>query len=227
MTTERRFQKGFTILANYQFGKALDDNSISRGTATNRTDPNNQAFDKGRATFDIRHVFSFSGLWRLPFQSRSRPVNLFLGGWSINSIVSLQSGFGLSVLSGVDNARSGGPSQRADLKGDMFLASDRTRDERILQWMNKAAFGPNALGTYGTTGRDILPGPGTANVDAGLVKDFAITERIVTTLRFEAFNVFNRVNLGDPNTSQNAANFMRITGAGAPRILQFALRLRW
>lgn len=226
LTSERRFRRGFSILANYQFAKSLDDNSVSRGTGTNRTDPNSQAFDKGRSTFDLRHVFSFSGLWSLPGPA-SGPLKLLFGGWSLNSIVSLQSGFGLNAVSGVDNARSGTTGQRADLVGNMFLPEGRTRDEQILQWLNRAAFAPNALGTYGNIGRNNLPGPGTAITDAGIAKDFAVTERLVASFRFEAFNLFNRVNLGDPNTTQNAANFMRITGAGAPRILQFALRLRW
>jgi hypothetical protein len=93
--------------------------------------------------------------------------------------------------------------------------------------MAKSAFLPNALGTYGTLGRNSFRGPNEINLDLGIHKDFAITERLKTQFRFEAFNALNRVNLNDPNTSVTNSNFMRITSAGSPRILQFALRLNW
>ena len=57
------------------------------------------------------------------------------------------------------------------------------------------------------------------------MKNFKWNERVNTFLRFEAFNVLNRVNLNNPTAAQNNANFMRITGAGDPRILQMALRV--
>ncbi len=83
----------------------------------------------------------------------------------------------------------------------------------------------NAVGTFGTIGRNTYYGPGIANVDLGLAKDFRANERFVTTFRFEMFNAFNRMNLGNQTTAQNNANFMRITSASDPRILQLALRL--
>ena len=85
----------------------------------------------------------------------------------------------------------------------------------------------NALGTYGTLGRNTFEGPGYANVDLGLAKDFRVTERFTATFRFEAFNAFNRVNLNVPTSTVTSGNFMRITSAYDPRILQFALRTTW
>jgi hypothetical protein len=58
-----------------------------------------------------------------------------------------------------------------------------------------------------------------------LAKGFTLKERFTTTLRFEAFNAFNRTNLGAPNATQNSVQFMRITSAADPRILQLALRM--
>ena len=107
------------------------------------------------------------------------------------------------------------------------MPEGRTRDQEIAEWLSKAAFrtGGATLGTYGNLGRNTFRGPGYASVDFGLFKRFAITERVGALLRFEAFNVFNRVNLQGPNATQNNANFMRTTAAEDPRILQFALRL--
>ena len=226
-TLERRFATGFSILANYQFAKAIDDSSAVKGTAITRTNPFDQRFDKGPADFDKRHVVNISGLWEMPIRFQDRALNSLLGGWSLNGIASMWSGYPFTVTSGVDNARTGTGNQRADLIGDPYLPEGRSRSEEIAEWLNKAAFRPGGatLGTFGNLGRNVFRGPGYTSVDLGLFKRFAITEQFSATLRFEAFNVFNHVNLQGPATAQNSANFMRTTGAEDPRILQFALRL--
>jgi hypothetical protein len=226
-TVERRFSAGFSILANYQFAKAIDDSSAVKGSAITRTNPFNQAFDKGPADFDKRHVVNLSGLWDIPVRFDDRLLNSLIGGWSLNAITSIWSGFPFTVTSGVDNARTGTGNQRADLIGDPNLPEGRTRDQVIGEWLSRAAFRPGGaiLGTFGNLGRNAFRGPGYASVDLGLFKRFAITEQVGATLRFEAFNAFNRVNLQGPATAQNSGTFMRITAAEDPRILQFALRV--
>ena len=118
LTVERRFAKGFSILANYQFGKSIDESSANKGTGINVTDTYNRRFDRGRSDFDRTHVFNFSALWELPIHFQNRAVNTLLGGWNVNSIVSLMSGYPFTVSSGVDNARNGEGGQRAILVGD-------------------------------------------------------------------------------------------------------------
>ncbi len=225
LTAERRFRAGLTLLANYQFSKSIDDTSANKGTGQVRTNPNNQAFDKALSDFNRPNTFTFSGLWELPVKFSDAKARFFLGGWNLNSIMTLYSGQPVTVGSGVDNARTGTGGQRADLVGDPFLGGDRNRQAIIFEYLRRTAFAPNALGTFGSLGRNTYYGPGIANVDLGLAKDFRANERFVTTFRFEMFNAFNRVNLGNPTTAQNNANFMRITSAGDPRILQLALRL--
>jgi outer membrane receptor protein involved in Fe transport len=227
LTVERRFSKGFSVLANYQFAKSLDDASANKGTGINMTNPYDRSFDRGRSDFDRTHVFSFSGLWELPIRFQSRGLNAVLGGWNLNGIVSLMSGYPFTVTSGVDNARTGTGGQRAILTGDPYFSGDRTRAEQVTQWLNKTAFAPNPLGTFGTLGRNIFEGPGYANIDLGLAKDFRITERFTTTFRFETFNALNHPNFDLPTATLNSGNFMKITRAYDPRILQFALRTTW
>ncbi len=226
-TAERRFRRGFTILTTYQFAKAIDDSSANKATGQGRTNPNNQAFDKGRSDYDRNHVFNLSSVWELPFRSQNRGLNLIAGGWQLNGIVSLNSGYPFTVGSGVDNARTGTGGQRADLIGDPNLGSGRNRQDRINEWLRRAAFAPNTVGTFGTLGRNTFNGPGLASVDLGMVKSFAIRENVAAQFRFEMFNAFNRVNLVGPNAAQNNVQFMRTTSAFDPRILQFALRLNF
>lgn len=225
LTADRRFSRGFTLLVNYQWAKAIDDASATKMTGQARTNPFNQRFDKGPADFDKRHVFNLSGLYELPFRV-GNGAKWLVNGWSLNAIASLQSGAPFTVTSGVDNARTGTSNQRADMAGNPDLG-DRSRGEQIAQYLNKAAFGPNALGTYGSLGRNTFRAPGYASWDFGLFKRFALRENIGLTYRLEAFNAFNRPNLNLPNTAQNNLNFMKITSAQDTRILQMALRLTW
>jgi hypothetical protein len=227
VTAERRYAKGFSILANYQFGKSIDEASANKGTGINMTDPYNRRFDRGPSDFNRTHVFNFSSLWELPIHFQSRPFNAILGGWNLNGIVSMMSGYPFTVSSGVDNARTGTGGQRAILAGDPNIAGDRSRGEMVAEYLSRAAFAPNPVGTMGTLGRNTFVGPGFSNVDLGLAKRFQFTERIATTFRFETFNALNRPNLDVPTAALNSGNFMRITSAADPRILQFALRTTW
>jgi hypothetical protein len=232
LTAERRLRAGFSVLANYMWSKSIDDATANKITGQNRSNPFSQRFDKGPSDFDHTHVVTVSGLWAIPGSYQHRLARWLLGGWKTNFILSLQTGAPYTVYSGVDNARSGTPTtgaagQRADLVGNPYLPEGRSRGEKILRWLNPDAFAPNALGTFGNQGRNMWRMPGLANVDAGLHKDFPLAEQIRLTFRFEAFNVFNRVNLGAPDSNRSSGNFNRISSAFDPRILQLALRLAW
>ena len=97
---------------------------------------------------------------------------------------------------------------------------------RIAQWFNPAAFATPAIGTYGNAGRNLITAPGSATVNAGLFKNFPLPLREGTKLQFrsEFFNVLNRVNLGNPNTTLGSS-MGRVTSAGSARVLQFALKV--
>jgi hypothetical protein len=76
-------------------------------------------------------------------------------------------------------------------------------------------------------GRNIFIGPGYASTDLAVQKDFKVIERASLHFRAEAFNAFNRVNLQNPTGDLLSGNFMVINSAFDPRILQFALRVKW
>ena len=95
----------------------------------------------------------------------------------------------------------------------------------MLQWFHTSVYSPNALGTFGNSGRNTLRGPGSKNVDLGLHKTFATGAGTRVQVRIEAFNAFNWVNLLTPTLAQNSANFGRILTADNPRVMQGALRV--
>jgi hypothetical protein len=84
---------------------------------------------------------------------------------------------------------------------------------------------PNAIGTFGNTGKNILRAPGFYKTDFGALKNFHVTESASVQFRTEFFNVFNNVNFGAPgNNVGSSDSFGVITSAGSPRIIQFALK---
>ncbi len=219
---ERRLRGGFSISANYQFSKALDNSSNSKQTGQSVTNPNNLAFDYGRSDFDRRHVFNLSSVWNLPGNFHNRAVHATIGKWSWTNIVNYTGGYPFSIFSGVDNAFSGTSSQRADLTGvSPYVSGERSKQQTIAAFLNAAAFRSNALGTFGNTGRNTFAGPSFTQWDMGLYKTFAFTERYRLMVRMEGFNILNHTNLGNPNTTVSSSQFTKITTAYDPRILQF------
>jgi hypothetical protein len=82
----------------------------------------------------------------------------------------------------------------------------------------------NPVGTFGNAGRNILIGPASRSIDFGAVKSFAVRERSMVQFRAEAFNLLNHPNFNSPNANVSAATFATINGAGAPRVMQLALK---
>ena len=225
LNLEKRFGGGFSLLANYTWSKMIDD--YGPGGYTN---PFNREFDYGLATSDVPHVFHFSGIWQVPkLTSSGGLAGGFLSGWELTSIATWRGGFPFSVFSGADNSFSGVGADRADFIGTSFsqakLDTGRSHGQLIQEYFNTAVFVPNAIGTFGNSGKNNLRGPGFFDMDFGLLKDTKITEHTTLQFRAEFFNLFNNVNFMQPDGNLASSSFGQITSAGDPRILQFALKV--
>jgi hypothetical protein len=228
VTFDKRFSRGLSALVAYTWSKSIDLSSANKlDSGGSFTNPNNARFDRGLANFDRPHRFTASFLYQLPLRFQQRLAQSLLGGWTLTGIATIQSGPPFTVTSGVDTALTGTPGQRPDQLRDPRLPGDRPRAEQILRYFDTTAFGPAPAGTFGTVGRNTLRAPGYTSYDLGLQKNFALTEQLRLQFRFEAFNTFNHVNLGVPNSARNSALFGTINRADDPRILQFALRLNF
>jgi hypothetical protein len=128
---------------------------------------------------------------------------------------------------------AGAGSARADLVGSGYpvLDTGRSKGEKLAAYFDKTRFTNPAPNTYGTLGRNILFGPGFANVDVSLAKGWALPflrEAGKIEYRFEAFNLANATHLSNPVTGLTNPNFGKITSTdGDPRILQMALKVAW
>jgi hypothetical protein len=227
---DRRFANHFTVRGFYTFGKGLDEVNTQNSTLQQATDWNNIALDRGRANNDRTHSASISGVWDLNYFSQTpRLVRLIAGGWSLAAIASLRSGTPLTVTAGNDVNFDDNNNDRADLLGDPYLDPHRQRSQVVDQWFNIAAFSKTtqAIHSYdGTSGRNILDGPGLKNVDMTIARNFKLGERKSLQFRGEATNALNLVNLANPGTNANSAStFGKITTGRAMRQAQLGLKL--
>ncbi len=226
LSAERRGAR-FSAKAYYTFGKALEDVDYQGGGLPAVQNSSRLELERGRTSADRTHSFVFSGIWQLDYMKGAAPVlSALLDGWTLSTIITLQSGTPLTITSGQDRNFDGLTNDRADLVGSPTLDSGRPREELIEQWFNTAAFAQPAIGQDGTAGRSIVEGPGFRNVDLGVFRDISLIGRVALQLRLEATNVLDIVNLQNPGTALNApATFGRIRTARDMRRIQLGARV--
>ena len=229
VTVERRFTKGLSLVANYTFSKALDNESVEAQLTVTNPDPFVPRFNYGRSDLDCTHNFSLWTVYNLPtFHSAARPVRAILGGWQTSGIWTWRSGLPINVTSGTDRSLSGIGLDRADLIGNPYLSSDRARGDYLAQWFNTAAFTQAATGTFGNSPRNVLRAPGFFNLDWSLARTFRVSERVSTQFRGDFFDLLNNPHFNAPGSSvSGTSTFGKISSAGDPRIVQLSLRVRF
>jgi hypothetical protein len=234
LSLDKRYSHGFMISTNYTWSKNLDYHSRNGfGGSRGITNPFNFFFSRGNSDLTRTHRFVNSFVWDLPkLQKTNTVINAVLGNWRMSGITSLQSGRPFSINSS-NNPVAGAGTARADLVGMGYpvLDTGRSKGEILARYLDKERFTNAAPGTYGTLGRNILFGPGFANIDASLSKGWRlpfIGEGGLLEYRFEGFNVVNATHMANPVTGLTNPNFGKITSTdGDPRILQMALKILW
>lgn len=226
LTYERRFTSAWTVNASYTWSKAID-NAINAGTSNSGVinNPLNWNSDRGRADSDRTNSMIVSYLWDLPkLANAPKLVRWTLGNWQNNGILTAYSGLVFTPLAGIDQSLTANGADRADVVGNWKLASGRPKAETILRYFDRGAFVLPAEGQFGTAGRNSMRGPGSINFDLGIFKQFPVREGHRLQFRAEFFNLPNHANLGLPNNNLQSPQFGQITSAGAPRVIQFALK---
>ncbi|HZT30306.1 MAG TPA: carboxypeptidase regulatory-like domain-containing protein [Bryobacteraceae bacterium] len=223
----RRFENGITFLGSYVWSRALDLASTdgNSGLGNQASDPFNWNRDKGLADFNVKSRFVTSFIWDLPFWKSSKGIqHALLAGWQVNGILTLQTGQPFSVYAGQDRSLAGVGLDHADVLHPVATYNNQSVNSKVAHFFDTSAFALPALGTFGTSGRNILYGPGLQNLDAGLFKTFQVDEQRRFEIRWEIFNSLNRPNFLNPNNSFSSPNFGRILSARDPRILQLAAK---
>ena len=226
---DKRFSKGLSFLMAYAYSKSIDGSTNDQGGGDGADNPFNLRTMRGRSNLDVGQRFVFSGGWDLPFgrgraygAGMSRAADLIAGGWQLGGIVVLQGGFPFTPTIASDPANVAFTyARRPDVIGTGKV--DKCTRE---QCFNIADFRVPDRFTIGNAGRNILRGPGIANVDLSIFKNFTFTERMYLQFRAEAFNAFNHTQFGNPNANiELPTQGGRIFSARDPRIGQLALKL--
>jgi hypothetical protein len=205
LSLNRRFYKNLQSQISYTYSKCDDISSGNFGgeggtTATNPYDPE---YDRGPCGYDRPQVFRGSAVYALPFTG-----NPFVDGWQISGIVSLTSGAPFTPTT-FDISGLGTGGQRPDLAPGKNL--DDAVKGGIVQYFDPTFFVNPAPGTLGNVGRDSLRGPGFATVDMSVSKNVSFGGTKSVQLRVEGFNILNRANFGQPNSTV----FVPLPGGGA------------
>jgi hypothetical protein len=258
---------GLQFNASYTFSKSLDYTSQNgQGVIVqNSFDP---AADRGLSDFDARHRFVMNFIYSLPFKGNrflegwqvgsifsdqsGNPVNILAS----STLTNIAGGFaGLATIRPdqlgtpqIVNKVVGGTSPNIQYfvapVCDPAIPAAACTSTSVFAIPDSATLGPDGkpLFHFGNTGRNSIIGPGFNNVDFSLIKRTKINERFSNELRFEAFDLFNHPNFGQPNRTAVLAtvggqlvtnpSFGQITNtrfgigdSGSARQLQFAMKL--
>jgi hypothetical protein len=206
---------GLQFTSSYTWSKAEDANhwpvedwSLPRGRW-------------GISDGNFAHNLVVSFIYAPQFQISNRVSRALVNGWEVSGIAQFESGGPFTVLTGTDNLVNGYYGSRPIQNGDAKLDPHRSRAAAMAEWFNTSVFSDPGIGFHGNIGVDTLEAPGLKNLDASLMRTFPIHERAQFQFHFDAFNAFNLVNLGYPDSTFHDPLFGAITYAGSMRQLQF------
>lgn len=239
---EKRSESGLYFLNSFTWSKAIDNSSqafdSSNGNGTSFQDIYNIAADKGISNYDRKFNNITSVVYQLPvgrgrrfLPKANKALDLVLGGWQINSIVNMRSGepFTMSYTAAARSQVApfltllGFNAFRPNISGDPLMPEGQ---RSVTSYLNKSTVSiPLYYQPFGNAGRNISRGYAFYQVDLGLSKSFALTERFKLQFRSEAFNVLNKSNFTAPNANISSTTFGTITSTYDPRKLQLALKL--
>ncbi|HCC57790.1 MAG TPA: hypothetical protein DEQ47_11105 [Solibacterales bacterium] len=235
---QKRFSQGLTFLTTVTYSRNMDASSGGPGNTLNGgargpQNPYNTAAEYSLSNINTPWNWATAITYELPF-GKGKPflggsgkfVNYIAGGWSINTISVMRTGFPLQIAQATNNnSIFGYASQRPNATG-VNPATSGSLEDRLNNYINPAAFSTAPRGTFGNLARTItLRGPGQSNLDASIFKNFTITETFRGQFRAEALNATNTPLFYGPNTSFGSGSFGKITSqANFARQLQLAIR---
>ncbi|MBV8859662.1 MAG: TonB-dependent receptor [Acidobacteria bacterium] len=254
---QRRFDRGFQFDAQYRWAKSLDTVSYDAPTAlTNQTFPADNHTERGPSDYDVKHYFTLSGLWDLPFLTgRKDWAGRLLGGWELSAILTANSGFPwtpkLDSNIRLPNGNFFGPIRPVAYFGGAL--NDTSNDAFLRPNGNFPGGGAHYFSTTVRTdangfpqynlnfpgiGRNSFRGPRYRDVDISLVKRiglgsvFGMNESAGLDLRANFFNIFNIQNLkpflaDSDSVFVNRSGFGRATDVLAGRVIELQARFNF
>jgi hypothetical protein len=235
---DKRSNKGLTFGIAYTYSKAHGDGENGGQEGASLQNPRDRKGSRGLFRFDQTHRLVGNWVYELPGQNMRNAAKWVVGGWQLNGILSLSSGFPLTIGQGAGDLSLPNGAVRPDVIGNPEL-SEPTRK----LWFNTQAYqrvtcqipSRPELCRLGSNGYNTLRGPSERRMDFSMFKNFVISERVKLQFRWEAFNATNTPWYGDPagisfsNPNQLTSNGSRdgeIRSIRNPmRRMQFGLKL--
>lgn len=233
---KKHFSHGLTFEGAYTWSHAID---ISSSFENNTIYPQaNNPFDlrrdRGNSQYDARHRFVFNYQYDIPSlpYGPSLLSHDILGGWHLRGIVTLQTGFPITLNDNpgyIDYTSLTCNGfiifyscwQMPEVTGPVKILNPKNNPNNL--YFDTSVFANPALGTFGNAGRNFFHGPGIANWDFELAKDIPIKEQKRFELRVELFNVLNHTQFLNPaDGTFGDADFGVVSSARPPRIAQLA-----
>ncbi|MBC7924192.1 MAG: TonB-dependent receptor [Bryobacteraceae bacterium] len=236
---QKRYSSGLTFIGAYTWSKNFDMGGGGPGNFLNAGNSGPQDVyslggEYGLSYLHSPHRFTSATTYELPFgkgktflTSTNRVMDLVIGGWSVNAVTTIQTGYPLQIfMNNNGNASLGASRQRPNATG-VSPEVEGEAGSKIDNWINRAAFSDAAAFTLGNVSRTIpMRGPGQANCDLSVFKTASIAEKVRVQFRAEALNAFNTPLFRAPNTALGNGSFGRITSqANFPRMIQLGMRI--
>jgi hypothetical protein len=203
---ERRFTGGLHLSAHYTWSKAIGpvDNTDSSPSVKAKSYFARNRVPRG---YDRPHNLQITGIWDLPFGKGKRwlngraPLSVLASGWQVNNLLSFYSGSPFTVTSSANSLLLPGSSQTADqIKPSVAKIGGAGKGQ---SFFDPFAFAPVTDARFGTAALNSIRGPGVANWDFGLFREFAMRERWKLQFRAEAFNFSNTPHFANPGANRS------------------------
>ena len=234
---------GFSIQGFWVWSKSLQSEDLDttgntgNSAGTEPQDNRNRSFDRQRSDFDQRHVAAISFVYKPNFGFANWFVRNAVNGWTITSIVRMQSGNPFNLTTGGDNNTDGVTNDRPIPMPGVVPHVTNNGSSRVAMeqnWIdphqfcqynnttsigasltNAACTGVGPAGSDGTIRQNMFDAPGRRSIDASLFREFGLWEQVKFQLRGESTNVFNLTNLPAPTStlSSGYTSFGHINGA--------------
>ncbi len=229
---ERRFARGYNILATYTWSKTLDNSSSGGAAFGDEGSAYSNYYDRradwGPSEIDLRHRLTWSSVWHLPV-GKGRAwlahhwTSPILSRWSLSGVLILQTGFPVTVTT-LTNSTNAFPSgaQRADiLRNPNLPASGRG----LARWFDTGAFRQPAPYTFGNQGIGHVRADGRTTLNCSILRTFVPREKTELQLRADFFNAPNHPDFETPGRVFEGPAFGIVSSAWAGRQVQLGLKL--
>lgn len=230
----RSYRNGLLLQAQYMLSEAEDTNA-GNGEASQVMISSCVPCDRGPSDFDIRHTFTFNGLYRIPFGAgRSNPgsgaLAAIFGNWDLSGVVAARTGRPVNITITRVGPDGGETNQRPNLAPGV---EGQNPNGGVTDWLNPAAFVAPAAGQFGNVSRNAYRAPGAFQIDLGLARTISLSGRATLLLRVEGFNVLDRNQYGSPSSNISQPLTFGVltpansgpTGTGTARSIQLSARL--